>query len=49
MISQVLNILAADDFYGVSDNIEIAKGKYEIIHTWKDAWYKLKRHYYYGR
>lgn len=49
MISQVLNILAADDFYGVSDNIEISKGKYEIIHTWKDVWYKLKRHYYYGR
>lgn len=49
MISQVLNILVADEFYGVSDNIEIAKGKYEIIHTWKDVWYKLKRHYYHGR
>jgi len=48
MISQVLNILAADDFYGVSDNIEIAKGKYEIVHTWKNAWYKIKRHYYGG-
>jgi len=48
MISQVLNILAADDFYGVSENVEIAKGKYELVHSWKNAWYKIKRHYYYG-
>jgi len=48
MISQVLNILASNEFYGVSDNVEIAKGKYELVHSWKDAWYKIKR-YYYGR
>jgi hypothetical protein len=46
MISQVLNILAVDEFYGVSENIEIAKGKYELVHSWKDVWYKIKRHWY---
>jgi len=46
MISNILNILASNEFYGVSENVEIAKGKYEIPFTWKDVWYKLKRHYY---
>lgn len=46
MISQILNLLSTNDFYGVSENMEIAKGKYEIPQTWKDVWYKIKRHYY---
>jgi len=46
MISQLLNILATNEFYGISENIEIAKGKYEVVHTWKDVWYKIKRHWY---
>lgn len=48
MISNILNILASNEFYGISENVEIAKGKYEIPFTWKDVWYKIKR-YYYGR
>lgn len=46
MISSILNILTIDPFYGVSENVEIAKGKYEIAHTWKIVWNKIKRHYY---
>lgn len=46
MISNILNILTVSEFYGLSDRMEIAKGKYEIVHTWKDVWYQIKRHYY---
>lgn len=49
MISNIINILVSDEFYGISENVEIAKGKYEIVHSWRDVWYKIKRHYYYGR
>jgi pyruvate kinase len=31
-------------YLGISDNIEIAKGKYALPNGWKDVWYKIKRH-----
>lgn len=45
-MKQILELLALDEHNGVSERIEIAKGKYEVPFTWKDVWYKLKRHYY---
>ena len=37
MISLVLDLLAMDDFKGGGENIDIAKGKYEIPLTIKKA------------
>lgn len=44
MIRDIIDLLNTSEFYGVSDNIEIAKGKYEIPTGWKDSFNKIKRH-----
>ncbi len=46
MISQLINLLVINEYFGVSERVEIAKGKYEIPNGWKDVWYKIKRHWY---
>lgn len=43
MIKNIVDLLNISDYYGVSENIDIAKGKYEIPLTWKDAWKNIKR------
>lgn len=43
MIELITQILELDEFEGVSENIDIAKGKYELPLTFKHAWYKKKR------
>lgn len=43
MIKNILDLLALDEFYGQSENIEIAKGKYQLIDTWGKAFKQLKR------
>jgi hypothetical protein len=42
-MKQILELLNADNHYGVSERVEIAKGKYEYITSWKRAWEKIKR------
>lgn len=49
MIKNVIELLALNEYYDVSEDIEIAKGKYEYISSWKRAWEKIKRNYYYGK
>jgi hypothetical protein len=44
MIKNILDLLVLDEYKNVSENIEIAKGKYALPTSWKDAWYKIKRH-----
>lgn len=44
MIQNILDLLNTNDYYGVSENIEIAKGKYQLPKGWKDSLYKIKRH-----
>lgn len=34
----MLKVLHLFDFYGVSENVEIAKGKYELPLTFRAAW-----------
>jgi hypothetical protein len=48
-IKNIIDILNTNEHYNVSQNVEIAKGKYEYVTTWKQAWYKIKRHWNYGR
>lgn len=42
-IIEALNLLRALDYYGVNDYVEIAKGKHEIVSTFKGAKNKIKR------
>ena len=43
MIDTVLQLLAQDKYIGVSDHIDIAKGKYKIPKTIKEKKEQLKR------
>lgn len=43
MIKNIIELLNTNDFYGVSENVDIAKGKYQIPVTWKDTWKNIKR------
>lgn len=43
MIKNLLDILELDNFYGVSENIEILKGKYKIPESIKEAYEQGKR------
>lgn len=43
MFKLIIELLNTDNFYGVSKNIDIAKGLKEIPSTNKDAFIQLKR------
>jgi hypothetical protein len=43
MIKGIIDLLNTDHFYGASERIEIAKGKYQMPVTWKEGFYKIKR------
>ena len=43
MIKQILDIIHNNDLYGVSESVEIAKGKYEKVYTFREAKEKIKR------
>lgn len=42
-ITKVIDTLQLDNFYGATENIEIAKGKYQLVRSWKGFVRKLKR------
>jgi hypothetical protein len=43
MIKDILQLLAIDDFYGVSEDVDVAKGKYELTDTIKEGYKQGKR------
>lgn len=43
MIKHILELLALHEHYGQSEVIEIAKGKYKLITTWKQGFEQIKR------
>ena len=43
MIEHILKMLSIDNFYGESENIDIAKGKHQIPTSIKQAINKIKR------
>lgn len=43
MIAGLLQILQTDNFYGISEEIEIAKGKNELPKSFKDITNQAKR------
>ena len=44
MIKNVIELLSLSDYYGVSERVDIAKGKYELPSSWKDVFKKIKRY-----
>ena len=48
MIAQILELLKTDDFFNVSEIVDIAKGKYEYTDNIKKI-YKQKKRKYNGR
>lgn len=46
MIKNIIDLLNASDWYGVSENVDIAKGKYRAVRNWDEAKKQLKRQYY---
>jgi len=43
MLDLIFKILDIDDWKGVSNNIEISKGKYELPENWNDIKNRFKR------
>lgn len=46
MIKNIIDLLNINDWYGVSENIDIAKGKYRAVRNWSEVKKQLKRQYY---
>lgn len=43
MIPKIIDLLQSNEFYNVSETVEIAKGKHEIVTNWRGAKRKIKR------
>ena len=48
-ITKAIGLLRFNNYYGAGENIEIAKGKNQIVDSWKVFTRKLKRSYYGNR
>ncbi|QDP56628.1 MAG: hypothetical protein Unbinned5089contig1000_14 [Prokaryotic dsDNA virus sp.] len=46
MIKNIIDLLNINDWYGVSENIDIAKGKYRAVRNWNELKKQLKRQYH---
>lgn len=46
MIKNIIELLESNDWFGVSENIDIAKGKYKAVSNWSEAKKQIKRTYY---
>ena len=43
MINNIIQLLSIDEHYGQSEIIEIAKGKYKLVTSWKQGFEQIKR------
>jgi hypothetical protein len=43
MINRILKMLSISEYYGESERIEIAKGKYELKSGWYNIYKQIKR------
>lgn len=43
MIKSIIDLLQYSDFYNVSEDVDIAKGKYQIAKNWKELKNLFKR------
>lgn len=49
MLKQIIDLLNASEWYGVSENVDIAKGKYRAVANMAEVKESLKRTYYGAR
>lgn len=49
MIKTILDLLSSFDYYGKSEIIEVAKGKYELPTTFKKGFNQIKRNWKWQR
>jgi hypothetical protein len=43
MIKDIIDLLAMDNHYGISKQVDIAKGRYKIAYNWRDGKQLIKR------
>jgi hypothetical protein len=43
MVGEIIEILQQREYYGAGEATEIAKGKFEMVRSWKDVKEKIKR------
>jgi len=43
MITKIIELIQCDEWYGVSDNVEIAKGKNQYLTRWGQIFKEIKR------
>lgn len=43
MITEIIKLLQTEEFKGVSDDVEVAKGRHFLPSTWKGAMKAIKR------
>ena len=43
MIKGIIDLLQTNEYYGQSETIDIAKGRYALPTTWKDTFKWIKR------
>ena len=46
MIKQIIDLLNSNDWYGLSEDVDIAKGKYKAVKDFAEVKESLKRTYY---
>jgi|694.fasta_scaffold22386_6 hypothetical protein len=46
MYSKIITLLQADEFMGVSHEVDLAKGHKEALHTVKETFKQIKRSYH---
>ena len=49
MIKNIVDMLKLDDHFGISDNVEIAKGKYKLESNVKKIYKQEKRKLYFKK
>jgi len=42
-VSYLVEVLQSDDWYGVSESVEIAKGKHALPRNWSEGFKLIKR------
>jgi hypothetical protein len=45
MLKLLIELLRVDEFTGISENIDIAKGQYKLNTSVKESWKQAKRKY----
>lgn len=43
MMKGIIDLLNANEYYGVSEKVDFAKGRHAIPVTWKEAFKNIKR------